>query len=78
MQEPQKAPPPVYWMGETDKCQVCQKPLRTKLVDGRLKASGQWAVLDLGCHRVHGSGVGVGKGQVYAKQENGRWLKVEG
>jgi hypothetical protein len=83
MQTPQKrAREPVYWIGNPVACDLCRKPfgeaVGVKIVDGRLAVTGSWGILDLGCHRTHGVGVGTGKGQVYERQTDGRWLKVEG
>jgi hypothetical protein len=75
--EKQQQPRPVYWAGAVSACEYCKRPIGNTMVDGRLR-TGPWAVLDLRCHREHGVGVGVGKGQVYKRQEDGRWLKVEG
>jgi hypothetical protein len=30
------------------------------------------------CHTNHGVGLGVGKGQKFVRQDDGRWLKVRG
>jgi len=30
------------------------------------------------CYSKHGKGIGYGIGQVYLKQDNGKWLKVGG
>lgn len=70
---------PVYWIGVVPaKCDLCGKPIRSTFVDGRLRDRSTWGNLDLGCHRTHGVGVGKGMGQVYQRQDNGRWLKTEG
>lgn len=71
-------PRPVYWAGKVENCDYCQRPIGNMMVDGRIKGRSAWGLLDLRCHREHGEGVGVGKGQVYARQPDGRWLKVEG
>jgi hypothetical protein len=79
----------VYWRGAADTCDICGGPIAvetgTKIVDGRTRG-GPWALMDEGCHKIHGVGTGTGHGQVYQRQENtteaankGRlWLKVEG
>jgi hypothetical protein len=74
-----KAAAPVYWIGPVPaNCQMCDRPLGNTMVDAATRPQGRWGILDLKCHRIHGVGVGVGKGQVYAKQDDGRWLKIEG
>lgn len=78
------APPPadpdkVYWIGPAPaKCDICGKPIGNTFVDGKTLPQNMWGMLDLACHRMHGVGLGTGRGQMYRRQENGRWLKVEG
>jgi hypothetical protein len=70
---------PVYWVGNVPaKCEICQQPIGLTIVDARTKPQNRWGIIDLKCHRIYGFGVGVGNGQVYRKQEDGRWLKTEG
>lgn len=70
---------PVYWTGQAPiHCDLCARPLGNTFVDGATKPQGRWGSLDLKCHRVHGVGIGAGKGQVFRKQDDGRWLKIEG
>jgi hypothetical protein len=68
---------PVYWMGSTASCDICKMPLGKRIIDGKTN-SGLWALMDPACHRNHGRGLGVGFGQAYEKQDDGRYLKVEG
>jgi len=65
-----------YWEGNpiTD-CEICGGAITIFFVDGKTK-SGPWGVMCLGCHKIHGVGLGTGKGQQYEKQMSGRWLKV--
>jgi hypothetical protein len=35
-------------------------------------------MMDPTCHRLHGVGLGVGMGQRYVRQADGRWLKTGG
>jgi hypothetical protein len=71
----------VFWQGAADKCEFCEKPIAqevgTKIVDGRTR-DGPWALMDMACHKLHGVGTGTGHGQVYQRQTDGRWLKIEG
>lgn len=46
-------------------------------VDGRT-SMGSWADMCPNCHRQYGVGVGIGRGQKYEKQDDGRWLKTAG
>lgn len=66
-----------HWLGVTPiVCDFCEEDVKTVFVDGRTNAG--WAHMCLHCHDSRGFGLGVGKGQKYRKQEDGRWLKVEG
>lgn len=59
------------------KCQLCQQPLDDKMFDACTQSLG-WAIMCQVCHLKHGRGLGVGKGQQYEKQADGRWLKTGG
>jgi hypothetical protein len=76
---PQPDPPPdaIYWMGEVSRCDICQQLIKAELIDGAT-VRGPWASMDPTCHGMFGIGLGLGKGQRYVRQANGRWLKVEG
>jgi hypothetical protein len=72
-------PAKVYWRSPVPRtCDMCGSPLHEQFVDGRIKGGTQWGYLDLKCHTARGMGFGVGKGQRYDRQEDGRWLKTEG
>jgi hypothetical protein len=69
---------PVYWISEApDACDICGQPIKDAFADAKT-SRGPWGSLDLKCLRVHGIGTGKGKGQVYRRQDDGRWLKVAG
>ena len=69
---------PVHWIGVVpDVCDLCQQPIRETFVDGATMV-GPWRNMDLRCLRMHGRGLGRGLGQMYRRQDDGRWLKVEG
>jgi hypothetical protein len=71
-------PEPVYWISEPpDRCDICGKLIHFTFIDGAT-SRGPWANMDLACHRMHGRGIGPGRGQMYRRQDDGRWLKVEG
>ena len=63
------------WLGST-KCDFCGCEITTSLVDG-MTNNGQWAVMCPKCHKIHGVGLGVGKGQKYVKDSDGDFVKVE-
>ena len=69
---------PKYWLGDApDKCDVGGCPITTTFVDGKTNM-GPWGFMCPTCHSRHGYGLGTGKGQVYTKQDDGRWLKTGG
>lgn len=68
----------VYWMGALGPKDDFGQEYGTVMIDGRTK-DGPWANMTLASWKVHAVGVfGVGYGQRYEKQQDGRWLKVEG
>jgi hypothetical protein len=69
---------PRYWQGSPPAaCDLCGKPITTTFIDGATKR-GAWANLCLRCHREIGRGVAPGDGQMYQRQDDGRWLKTGG
>lgn len=76
--EKKTKPDPVYWVGVSPtECDIGGEKIRKSFVDGRTKM-GPWANMCLKCSREHGVGVGQGKGQLYQKQADNRWLKTQG
>lgn len=68
----------VFWCGDLqDECNICQGSFGSVMFDARTR-SGQWGNLCQKCFRRFGNGLGTGKGQQYAKQNDGRWLKKGG
>ncbi len=63
------------WIGST-KCDICGEELTKTLIDGRT-SNGSWAVMCPKCHKVHGVGLGTGKGQKYVRDTEGDFVKVE-
>lgn len=72
-----------YWEGSAPVCDFCGAKNLPVFVDGKTKL-GPWAIM---CHpdfRMHGVGLGVGKGQKYARVRNDEageghlYVKVEG
>ena len=67
-----------YWEGSMpSKCDICRRGIKQVFIDGKLR-SGPWGILCPKCHSKCGVGLGLGKGQQYERQIDGRWLKVEG
>ena len=67
----------VYWLSAVNNCDICNKPLVDKMVDGKTQM-GPWALMCLPCHSKQGGQLGLGLGQRYEKQLGGRWLKTAG
>ena len=63
------------WIGST-KCDFCGCEISNTLIDG-MTHIGSWAVMCPKCHKIHGVGLGVGKGQKYTKDSEGDFVKVE-
>lgn len=70
------------WTGDPPpRCDLCQQPITTSFVDGRIKQGTAWGYLCLSCHTRYGVGLGTGKGQRYDKLTVGEatvWKKVAG
>jgi hypothetical protein len=68
----------IYWHGDLGQTDNFGKPYKDVMYDARTNR-GPWANMSEASWRVHGCGfLGTGNGQKYKKQEDGRWLKVEG
>jgi hypothetical protein len=53
------------WLSEVPKkCQICGGPLKEAFVDGAT-VFGPWAIMCIACHRGHGRGLGLGRGQKF-------------
>jgi hypothetical protein len=68
-----------YWVGPVPERDDFGYPIKTWFVDGVTKYSGKWAMMNPMSYVQHGIGrLGTGYGQRYVKQDDGKWLKVEG
>lgn len=69
----------VYWVGTAPaKCDHCGISIHNTFVDGATEPQGRWGNLHPNCHRQIGRGLGIGRGQRYERQIDGRWLRTEG
>jgi cytochrome c553 len=68
----------VYWTGPAPtQCDLCTTPITDTFIDGKT-IMGPWANMCSTCHEDKGVGLGLGRGQLYGKQADGRWLKTKG
>ena len=66
------------WIGTIpEKCQLCGEPIEKQFVDGRDILTGHWAIMCINCFINRGSGLGVGRGQLY-ELEDDTYYKVFG
>ena len=69
------------YMGASENCDICETPIAQSrfFIDASLKENPMmWGCLCTQCFEEEGSGLGIGKGQLYEKQDNGDWLLVAG
>lgn len=67
-----------YWQSPApDVCDVCQKPIEDVFSDMKT-VLGPWGCLCPRCVPLVGAGYGIGRGQQYTKQPDGKWLKTQG
>jgi hypothetical protein len=68
----------VYWIGPAPtQCDLCAEPITDTFIDGKT-IMGPWANMCSNCYEEKGVGLGIGRGQLYGKQADGRWLKTKG
>lgn len=68
---------PVYWCGEVDVCDVCGRKFLGTMYDASVPGVA-WGNLCQRCFDDYGCSLGIGRGQRYDVQLDGRWLKVGG
>jgi hypothetical protein len=69
----------VYYAAAPHQCDICENKIKNVMYDAPTKM-GPWANMCLSCwvrHRRYPT-LGTGRGQMYEKQPDGRWLKVSG
>ena len=66
-----------WWYGPApEKCYICSQPISSVFIDGRIRFMQSWSIMCPTCFDSYGSGLGLGNGQMYNKQDNGHFLKV--
>jgi hypothetical protein len=69
---------PVYWLSPLGDKDDFGDTFDVEMIDGKTRG-GPWANMTPASWKRYGIGrLGMGYGQRYKKQPNGRWLKVEG
>ncbi len=70
---------PVHWIGEIPpKCQLSGRRIAKRFVDGRVPGMTSWAIMHPIYFAMIGGRLGTGNGQLYERQQTGRWLKIGG
>jgi len=73
------SPKKIYWLGRLEpNCQVCHRPFLSTMYDAAVGPSGPWGNICRNCFLENGCSTGLGRGQEYKLQNDGRWLKVKG
>lgn len=69
-----------YWMGSIPtKCDLCNEPITDRFYDVRLPLQGgMWANVDSACFVGSHAKLGIGRGQRYDKQPDGKFLCTAG
>jgi hypothetical protein len=71
---------PVYWTGHVGVVDDFGDKIKDELFDAPTIDGGRWALMTRQTWVVYGrtTKLGTGLGQRFKKQDDGRWLKVEG
>jgi hypothetical protein len=67
--------PKRYWAGSIGPIDDWGVPITTAFIDGAT-IFGPWAIMTPSSHKKYGKGLGMGRGQRFEKQNDGRWLRV--
>lgn len=76
--------PPVYWSSPVGEWDDFGRPIGTtpgsKIYDAATQHRGMWALMSEESYRIERcyATLGLGRGQEYTLQEDGRWLKTGG
>jgi hypothetical protein len=66
---------PVYFVDPPATCDICEQSLGAAFIDGRT-VHGPWANMCEPCFAKHGVGIGQGRGQLFHRQADDRFMKV--
>ena len=67
-----------YWLGKVGKKDDFGDTISDEIIDGKTK-DGPWGLMTPKSWKKNGVGkFGTGFGQKYKKQDNNKWLKIEG
>lgn len=66
-----------FWTGKVSETDDYNRLIGNVFYDGRT-IQGPWAIMNPESFRLHGVGVGTGRGQKYEKQPDDKWLKTAG
>jgi hypothetical protein len=69
------------YAGASEECDICGKPFSSRrfMVDGNRRGRGiEWACMCSDCFWREGEGIGYGKGQLYTRMDNDKWLMTGG
>lgn len=72
-----KTKKPVTWIGKIDKCQINGCNYNGVMFDACVGYR-NWGNICQDCFDTYGCGLGIGKGQKYLLQPDGKWLLVAG
>lgn len=67
----------VYWLSPVGEADDFGNPIENIIIDGATSL-GPWALMSPASFEQYGRGLGLGRGQKYERQLDGKWLKVEG
>ena len=68
----------MYWIGTlNDKCDICGGSFKGLMYDCKT-SSGPWGNICHKCFKADGCSLGLGHGQKYEHQRDGKWLKTGG
>lgn len=66
-----------YWTSPLHSCDICHNEFKSVMYDAKI-SSGPWGNLCQSCFDEFDCSLGLGRGQKYELQPNGRWLLTEG